>query len=92
MKKSGVCLGDLLNAEQKKMLTTKARKLTHNDLTKMQSDPTLGGKLSKKDHASVIKLALHRANHGQTVFTYSHMQFDTDEVPSDTGSGGSSNW
>jgi len=84
-----VAIGDLLSPEQREMLTPNARELDHDQLSNLQSDKTLGGNLSREDHASIVKLALHRANNGQTVLTYSHMNFDTD----DEGNGnGRTNW
>lgn len=88
MDKIDISLGDLLHPEQRKMLTVPAQQLSRKELSAMQQDPSLGGKLSEEDRSSIIKLAMHRANNGQTVFTFSEMHFDTDNQ----GDPGHSNW
>ena len=84
-----ITLSNLLNEDQNNMLTENAQGLTKADLHSIQSDPSLGGRLSKDDHSSIRKLAIHRANNGQTLLTYSHMSLASDDSD---GGGFESNW
>ena len=91
MSDSRIPLSNLLNDEQRSMLTDNAANLTKEDLHNLQSNPSLDGRLSAEDHSSIRKLAIHRANSGQTLLTFSHMELDT-SADSGDGGGFESNW
>ena len=71
-------LGDLLAKEQSKMLTSKARNMTKADVDAMINRKGKA-KVSKKDKASLRKLAINRINSGQTLLTFSHHALESHE-------------